>query len=120
MPPAELICMAILCLPLPLSTPLWSETCPITVNENVPPQDIAGTDGNQGERDPVGIANEVEGRKELVGGNTDGGKVVADGGKNPVPGPPDCDGNVVLGCWNGATGTGFTGCWNVVVGGGKN
>jgi hypothetical protein len=48
----------------------------------VPPQDIAGTDGNQGERDPVGIANEVEGRKELVGGNTDGGKVVADGGKN--------------------------------------
>ena len=42
MPPAELICMAILCLPLPLSTPLWSETCPITVNENVPPQDIAG------------------------------------------------------------------------------
>jgi len=78
----------------------------------VPPQDIAGTDGNQGERDPVGIANEVEGRKELVGGNTDGGKVVADGGKNPVPGPPDCDGNVVLGCWNGVTGTGFTGCWN--------
>jgi len=86
----------------------------------VPPHDIAGTDGNQGERDPVGIANEVEGRKELVGGNTEGGNVVADGGKNPVPGPPDWDGNVVLGCWNGVTGNGFTGCWNVVVGGGKN
>jgi hypothetical protein len=67
MPPAELICIAILFLPLlllfpPIELEVWSETFPITVKENVPPQDIAGIDGNHGERDPVGIAKEVEGK----------------------------------------------------------
>lgn len=120
MPPAELICIAILCLPLPLLAPPllsedeslleWSETFPTTVNENVPPQEIAGRDGNQGERDPVGIAKEVEGRKENVGGKTEAGNVVAEGGKNPVPGPPNCDGNVDVGCWKGFNGNGANGC----------
>jgi len=88
-PPAEFICIAIRCFPLPRSCPLLSEIFPITVKENVPPHPTAGNDGNHGEREPVGTAKDVDGRKELVGGKTEGGDVVADGGMNPVPGPPN-------------------------------
>jgi hypothetical protein len=89
---------------------LLSEIFPIMVKENVPPQATDGIDGNHGEREPVGTAKDVDGRKELVGGKTEGGNVVADGGMNPVPGPPNWDGNVALGCCVGVTGDGLTGC----------
>ena len=73
-PPADLICKARVFLLLLL---LWSElsewlllllllflTSPTIVSENVPPQDIAGTDGNHGDRFPVGTANDVPGRND--------------------------------------------------------
>jgi hypothetical protein len=46
----------------------------------VPPHDTAGIDGNHGDRDPVGIANDVDGRNDCVGGNTEAGNVVCGGG----------------------------------------
>ncbi len=73
-----------------LVCPEAEETSPTIVSENVPPQPIAGNEGNQGERDPVWVPNEVEGKAEVVGGNTEGGKVVVCDGKNPVPVVPGC------------------------------
>jgi hypothetical protein len=61
---------------------------PTTVIENVPPHDIAGTDGNHGERGPVTGAIDVDVAKDVVGGNTEGGYVEYGGGRvgpsNPV------------------------------------
>jgi hypothetical protein len=45
---------------------------------NVPPQAIAGIEGNHGERGPTTGAIDVGGIKEVVGGNTEGGNVTAD------------------------------------------
>src|SRR5690242_5541214 len=55
---------------------------PTIVNVNVPLHVIAGNDGNHGDRDPVGIANDVGGRNDCVGGNTEGGNVVCTGGND--------------------------------------
>ena len=46
---------------------------------------MAGIDGNQGDRGPTTGAIDVGGIKEVVGGNTEGGKVTADCGSVPVP-----------------------------------
>jgi hypothetical protein len=67
-----------------LVCPDAEETSPTMVSEKVPPQPIAGNEGNQGERDVVWDPNEFEGSAEVVGGNTEGGKVVVCDGKKPV------------------------------------
>jgi hypothetical protein len=96
-PPAAITCMAIVCLSLSLESllpssllflefepllPLLLLASPTIVNVNIPLHVIAGNDGNHGDRDPVGIANDVGGRNDCVGGNTEGGNVVCTGGNN--------------------------------------
>jgi hypothetical protein len=70
-------------LSFPLSLSLSS--APTTLKVNVPPQAMAGIDGNQGDRGPVTGAIDVGGIKDVVGGNTEGGNVTADCGSVPVP-----------------------------------
>ena len=75
------------------------ETSPTIVSENVPPQAIAGNEGNHGEKEPDEVPDEpeeVEVKAEVVGGNTEPGNVVVCIGKKVVPG------------WNTLPG------WNVV------
>jgi hypothetical protein len=79
---------------------MWVAVLPTIESENSPPQAIAGIDGNHGESDPVGIANDVEGTNDCVFGNTEGGKVVCGGGSNGN----DCDGT--NDCWGNNTGGG--------------
>jgi hypothetical protein len=56
--------------------PEVEEKSPTIVSENVPPQAIDGNEGNHGEKDPVEVPSEDEDKAEVVGGNTEGGKVV--------------------------------------------
>jgi hypothetical protein len=62
------------------------ETSPTTVSEKVPPQAIAGIDGNHGDKDGDEeldeVAIDVGGKSDCVGGNTEGGNVVCEGGRN--------------------------------------
>jgi hypothetical protein len=65
------------------------ETSPTIVSENVPPQPIAGNEGNHGEKEPDELPDEpeeVEVKAEVVGGNTEAGNVVVCIGKKDEPG----------------------------------
>jgi hypothetical protein len=65
------------------------ETSPTIVSEKVPPQAMAGNEGNQGEKEPDELPDEpeeVEVKAEVVGGNTEAGNVVVCIGKKVVPG----------------------------------